>query len=337
MYPNGSHLSFKCEKKMNTLYSSLYIKVILFFIIVFFQLGCSMHHQIKTPSKPVIHDHAKEFVIFWKNIENLHLDLQREKLKTDFFPKFSQFYQYKIDKWENTGKNPDQELNKYLSEFPKIKNLFTQKSNEISNQIDIALKSFITYFPDLNKNFEIFITHSLGELDGGIRKIENETYFILGIDNMVHFHNNFSTEIPFFHHELFHLYHAPYSSDEKVIWSSLWSEGLATYVSEVLNPKSTSAELLLDIPSSMVDKINSDITYHWQDLKSKLNSNKNEDYITYFLLSSKNEQIVQRAGYYLGYLLAKNIGKTYSLQEMAQLKPKQVHSLLKVHINKMLE
>ena len=54
---------------------------------------------------------------------------------------------------------------------------------------------------------EIHIANSLFEMDGGSRKIDGRQVFVLGLDSIAKYHNAL-TDTPFFHHELFHLYHA---------------------------------------------------------------------------------------------------------------------------------
>ncbi len=255
--------------------------------------------------------------------------------KRHFSLSFRNFTNIRLKKWKEVGKNPDQELKKQLAQYPEIEEQFTRKTKEITNKLDSTLESFAAALPGLDRNFDVFITHSFGEMDGGSRKIDDATYFILGIDGMVKYHQGFASETPFFHHELFHVYHSQYFPEEQIVWIALWSEGLATYASEKLNPKASFRELLLDIPEGMVKRIEKDTAFHWKDLKSKLKSTNDDDYESYFSLSSKETRIVTRAGYYLGYLLAKEIGKTKSLSEMAQMDINTILPLLEQKIEEL--
>lgn len=94
-------------------------------------------------------------------------------------------------------------------------------------------------------------------------------------------------------------------------------------------------DLILDNPEGMVSTIDINLEYHWTDLTNKLTSKIDADYETYFLLSSKNKNIVPRAGYYLGYLIAKEIGETKSISEMAQMKHTEILPLIKWTIDKL--
>lgn len=286
-------------------------------------------------SVPRIHNLAPDFIDYWLRVKDRPQGVQVSELKSDFFPKFPEFYKYKIERWKKAGKIPDEQIGETLKKYPQIESDFIKKSDEITTNLRSTMDSFLRAFPELRKDIDIYITHSFGEMDGGTRKIGNKIYFVFGIDGMAKFHQGFKSEIPFFHHELFHVYHSQYLQEEDALWNSLWVEGLATYASEQLNPNTSLKELMLDLPAGMVERIDANLDYHWADLNKKLNSKDESDYRTYFLMASKDTKIVIRAGYYLGYLIAKEIGKTKSLREMAQLKSYEILPLIKSEIQKL--
>ncbi len=279
---------------------------------------------------PRIHNLAPDFIEYWNQVKEKPLPKQIQKLKSDFLVKFPQFYNYKIGKWERSGQKADEEFGKIIKEYPQLEANFIKKTDQVTETLNITLASFLKSFPEMNQDFDVYLTHSFGEMDGGTRNIGGKIYLIFGIDGMVNYHKGFTSEIPFFHHELFHIYHGQYFPEEQVIWIALWTEGLASYASQKLNPEASMKDLILDLPEGMVRKIDKSLDEHWADLTKKLNSKSDIDYETYFLMSSKDKKIVPRAGYYLGYLLAKEVGKTKSVNEMAQMKPNEVLPLLKL-------
>lgn len=80
----------------------------------------------------------------------------------------------------------------------------------------------------------------------------------------------------------------------------------------------------MDLPSDLVAKCEAGRNKLFADLDRKLESEKDEDYETYFLMASKHPTIPARTGYYLGYLVAKEINKTLSLETMVSLKGQQL-------------
>jgi hypothetical protein len=284
---------------------------------------------------PRILNLAPNFLEYWDTVKTKPVNEQLIVLKSDFFPRFQEFYDYKVEKWKMAGKSPDDELAKVLKEFPQIEADFRKKNDEINNSLSSALDTFSEFLPDLNKNFDVYVTHSLGEMDGGTRKIGDKMYLILGIDGMVKHHKGFESEMPFFHHEFFHFYHGQFFPEEQVLWIALWNEGLATYASQKLNPDASIKDLILDIPVGMISRIDNQLDFHWHDLNKKLESKSDADYEAYFLMSSKDKKIVPRSGYYLGYLIAMELGKSRSVPEMARLKHAEILPLMKTAISKL--
>ena len=112
-----------------------------------------------------------------------------------------------------------------------------------------------------------------------------------------------------------------------IFWIALWGEGLATYAAEKLNPNAPIEDLMLS--KSMMTQINSNTDFYWKDILAKLESRDENDYGKYFLMSSTDKKVVNRAGYYLGYLLAKEAGKTKTIPEMVKMKPSEALALIR--------
>ncbi len=209
------------------------IMKLLALMLVFF---CTATSCSTTPTNtdaigPRIHNIAPDFIKYWGRAQGMPSAKKIRLLKSEIFPMFPEFYHYKTQKWEKDGKSADEELAKHLTEFKQMETDFVKKTNEITTHLRTTMASFMKSVPGLNKDFDIYITHSFGEMDGGTRKIGEKMYFVLGVDGMVKYHKGFSSEIPFFHHELFHVYHGQYLAEEEVLWVALWAEGLATLVS----------------------------------------------------------------------------------------------------------
>lgn len=276
--------------------------------------------------KPRIHNYANDFQNFWKESSQKSDKQKIADLKKNVFAKFPAFYEWKIAKWKEAKKDPDTEILKHLQEYESHQTIFAEKNQNISSQIDANIASFLKTFPDFNQDIDIYIVHSFGDMDGGTRKINNEVYFIFGIDGMVKYHEGFKSEVPFFHHELFHQYHNQFLVDKNEIWVSLWAEGLATYVSESLNPGSTIKELMLDTPPGMYEACKKAEKDLWPQLVKDLDSTSDKVYEKYFFMSSEDKKIPKRAGYYLGYLVAKKVSEKLTLMKLAKLNEQQIKS-----------
>ncbi|QOY95272.1 hypothetical protein IM543_05230 [Massilia sp. UMI-21] len=199
-----------------------------------------------------------------------------------------------------------------------MRDAYVQKVARFTRELPGHIASFRAAFPDYPAKTDVWFLHSLGEMDGGTRTFDDRTHFIFGADVMVKVHGQ-GDEAAFFHHELFHDYHDTGCKSEPV-WVSLWGEGLATYVSKQLNPTANNAELLLDFPPNLVADTRKELKRALDDVHAKLDSEDRSDYAgLFFGRDGGAGGLPARRGYYLGYLVAEEIGKDLSIQQMAKL------------------
>jgi hypothetical protein len=269
-------------------------------------------------SGPRIHNYADSFLAFWSKNKDRTISEQVDAFKAEVVPALPEYYQFKFGRWRQQGKDADEMLKEQLRAFPRIAESFAEKSLLINTELKGNLATFQKTFDDFDTDFDVYILHSLGEMDGGARTINGKQYFIFGIDGIIE-HHNADTDVPFYHHEFFHMYHYQNYVGAERIWAALWAEGLATYVSGAMNPGSTYRDMMLDVPTGLVEKCEADLPYLWAKLAEKLDSSSEDDYATFFLFSSKDPRIPKRAGYYLGYLIAKELSRGRTLKELARL------------------
>ncbi|GIL39102.1 hypothetical protein [Roseiterribacter gracilis] len=177
-----------------------------------------------------------------------------------------------------------------------------------------------------------YLIHSLGEMDGGTRNIRGRTLFVFGADVMARVHDGFNSERPFFHHELFHVYHTPKYESCDAVWCSLWTEGLAVLVAKRLNPDATDAELLLTCPRPLRAAFDANRKEAVCAIQARFNSEKGEDYRPLFNNpkdAAISPRLPGRFAYYVGYLVAQQAEKTHSLQQLAALTPEQAKPVVK--------
>jgi uncharacterized protein YjaZ len=76
---------------------------------------------------------------------------------------------------------------------------------------------------------------------------------------------------------------------------------------------------MLDFPEGLVPACHEKMPTLLRDVLEKLTSSSGEDYATYFLINSTEAEIPGRAGYYIGYLVAKEMHRTMTLDDMVKL------------------
>lgn len=183
-----------------------------------------------------------------------------------------------------------------------------------------ALASFEAEFGPFASPQPIYLLHSFGEMDGGTRTLPEGQRLVFGADVIARLHLGHDIT-PFFHHELFHVYHAERFAECEPLWCGLWSEGLATYAAARLNPGASDAELLLTVPEPIRPAVDAHLEEAVCETAARLDSTDPADGRALFSFDRLNERLPPRFGYYVGYLAAAELGREHSLQALAALDP----------------
>lgn len=178
-----------------------------------------------------------------------------------------------------------------------------------------ALARFDRKFDDNSWHGDIYIMVSLGCFDGRAQSVGGKPAMLLGIDVIARTGNTEPTVL--LTHELFHLYHRQFFKPEgNPLWARLWSEGLATYASDILNPDSSLEALLL--PRTMTVAVDRDRARLAADLASHLDESGSRAETLYFRTDDRTEPVPPRAGYYLGLLAVRILASQgHSMSEPA--------------------
>lgn len=270
-----------------------------------------------------------EFVSFMERTEKLPLDQRVAAFKRQVGAQFPAFYEPKGDDPEKAQARFDKAIANAIERFPTIREAYIGQLTMFDSRLSGYLSSFHRTFPDFAPTSEIYLLHSLGQMDGGTRNYDGQRYLIFGADVMARVHQNFRSEAPFFHHELFHVLHEPALGPCDELWCALWTEGLAVHVAATLNPGSSDDELLLSFPDNSAAQTRKRLTEAWSDLRAKLDSTDEGIYGELFSSSRHSGDLPLRRGYYLGYLVAQEVARTHDLQTLARLPAADVKPLVR--------
>lgn len=228
------------------------------------------------------------------------------------------------------SRNPeryDRNVLRALTDYPERRAGILQVSRDFTAAFAEARRSFEQQFGPVSSSQPVYLLHSLGEMDGGTRKLGGNSTLVFGADVIAQIHAG-KDIAPFFHHELFHVFHDAKMADCEGIWCSLWEEGLATYVAQTLNPGAGDAALMLDLPAPIRPAVDANRQAAICAVVPILDSAKDEDYAALFFGNSHLPGFPARMGYYIGYLIAADLGRTRSLQQLAALQPADVKPLI---------
>jgi hypothetical protein len=188
-------------------------------------------------------------------------------------------------------------------------------------------RRFMKTFADFHCDTEVEFGVSLLKFDGHPTESDGRKYLLFGVEVIAMLHE--PADMPaFFDHELFHLYHrqvagAEAPHDNEPAWWTMWMEGLATYVSQRMNP-GLDAQHVLWFPRDIVQRMDAQRA-RAAGLMLRDIDKADMDGARWFLVSKSVEGLPERAGYYLGYLFAKSVGDGKPLTELARMPPAQVH------------
>jgi hypothetical protein len=186
---------------------------------------------------------------------------------------------------------------------------------------------FIQTFADFSCATEVEFGPSLLKFDGHPVEFDGKSHLLFGVDVIAAVHE--PADMPaFFDHEIFHLYHrqvigaqAPQGEDDPAWWT-MWVEGLATYVSQRMNPE-LNAQQVLWSPKNMVARMQLEQVRAAKLMLLDIDKT-GSDADRWFLAGQTVEGLPPRAGYYLGYLFAKWAGDGEALPVLARMAPKKV-------------
>ena len=218
-------------------------------------------------------------------------------------------------------KPPSEFVPKTLAQVPELETRMGELSRKLAADLPSELDAFRKAFPKFRCTVPVYFLFSGGAFDGATRDVSGKTALLFGLDVIARLNEELS---PLVVHELFHVYHGEaVSEDPETIAWGLWQEGLATYVSRKLNPN-VAEQAVCCLPE--IDAVKAELPRISTELLAALDSKDRKTYARFFL-GGQELDIPARSGYYVGYLVAEEAGKTRSLEELAALSPGDAHAL----------
>ena len=203
---------------------------------------------------------------------------------------------------------------------------YTDVMRTLTDEIGSALPrheaAFRRAFPDFAYQGRVYFMYSVGAFDGAARIVEGRPALLFGLDVIAAIHGKAAKIGPLFHHELFHAYHGPLigtTGRGQPLYLSVWSEGLATFVAQQMNPDASDIAIY-GLPANTPGRVRDDLPRLAARLRTVLDSRAPDDYDTWFTGSDDSAEIPRRSGYYLGYLVAASMQDDRSLRDLARLK-----------------
>jgi hypothetical protein len=270
-------------------------------------------------------DLTDDFEAVWDRTQALPDAERATAFKAAFAPILPGFYSEA--RFKRTPAQYDPRLLRGLKAYPAQRAAIAAVAKRFDGMFQPARRSFEAEFGPMRGYPPIYLVNSLGEFDGGTRELQGRVVLMFGADVIARIHMDHDIQ-PFFHHELFHLYHHRTFPECEAIWCGLWTEGLATYAAKTLNPKATDPELLLTFPEPLPAAVEKNRKLAVCTVVAALDSKDETTGDAFFSSGRISPELPPRFAYYVGYLTAAEIGKTRSLKTLAQMQPAELRPLI---------
>lgn len=182
-------------------------------------------------------------------------------------------------------------------------------------------------FPKFDPNtVRIYLMPSMNTFDGMTKDINGKHGLLIGIDALANENLNLGV---FIDHEMFHIYHheinpsffASARGEDDLyrfgLYRQLWAEGLATYVSQRLNPTASDADALA---SATLANLSEAGTKKLACLAhDNLDSTQDGYSALLFDAVTHPKGLPPRGGYLIGYLVAKQLSQKMTMADLSEL------------------
>lgn len=265
-----------------------------------------------------IHNFMPDFWQFWATAENQPMERQAELWQSLYVSKHQPVFDDLAgpckDQWD-----PAWARTRYFPNLPKIVPAMRDVAENLPEKLDAASTRFLGLFADMDWGGDIYVMASGYCFNGRAQDIQGRGAILFGMDATVALGQKDIT--PGMIHELFHRYHFRFfdfkASSNYPLWTTLWAEGMAQYVSEKLNPTASEVDLA-HVPAGSVQKVDANRRDLAADFLNKFSSTQETDAKIWFNdIRSQDPVVPARGGYELGVLVAKELARRYPIQAMA--------------------
>lgn len=245
-----------------------------------------------------------------------------------------------------TGERSDEDLAKYMKQIARLIPRMQNVNSRLGAELPMHEAKFLKAFPDMKWKGRVVFMPNYGVTDSGTGRMNDVDYLVFGVDTIAAKYGENADLAALFHHELFHMYHSQAVAEfkgksrengEVPLYWLVWGEGLATYVSHRLNPGATIEQILLT--KGLAEQTDAAMPRFAREIRANIDSGDPNIWKPFMAAAANDKGIPPRSGYYIGYLIASELGKNTSLQKLARLsgddlKKKMIKALIKLEKRK---
>ncbi|HZS55310.1 MAG TPA: hypothetical protein VFA65_12980 [Bryobacteraceae bacterium] len=195
----------------------------------------------------------------------------------------------------------------------------------VADDFHQRLTSFQQKLPGFELRSSVVFMPTLFGFDAGGGSVNGTDFLIFGLDTIAKIDGLHADPSVLIAHELFHGYqasfHPEWSGKERgkniPLYKLVWGEGIATYASQQLNPGAS--EMAIFRSSTLVASCKARLRSLASLLLEELDDTGKTPFMEWMSGQSRSFDVPPRAGYYFGWRVAAELGRSRSLTELARL------------------
>jgi hypothetical protein len=194
-------------------------------------------------------------------------------------------------------------------------------------------------FRRFDARLNVVFMPSFQRLDCQYTRIVDQPTLLFGLDAIVRYRGPQVNWRVLLTHELFHAHHARvnaelYRDTAMPLYARVWTEGLATYVSERLNPAAPSQQIIGDsvVPTSRDPALMGTAVGMILISMDSISPAEHDKFLTY---TAATDGVPVRAGNFVGYEIAKALAAEYELDELTALRGAKLRELMSEQLAQM--
>lgn len=266
-----------------------------------------------------------KLVDFWAKAEGLDIESQTKLFQDTFIKPYPELFNKEILKLsdENADKLLERKIQAFLFDLKKQSASFLRVHNRLNNELVDNEEKFLSRFPNLKWNGTIYFFPSLSSFISKQTIINNKEVLLIGVDTIAFTRKEQTQLWPIFHHELFHLYHQQFQPNAKhlnfdqPLYDFIWNEGLACYITSLLNPDTTKGEIIQ--LGSLKETPKEPLLQIIKVFRDNLGATPEKLHQDYFNLDTTIDEKYTNTGNYISFLAAERLVLGQPLTKVLQI------------------
>lgn len=265
------------------------------------------------------------FFEFWKESGGLSRELRAERFLRLVVEPNAELYE------AFTGSVSIARATRYLAQVEPLLTAIQSLHGWVQNGgVDAEIANMQSRLSDFRWRGILVFMPNLFVFDAGGGPLNGQDVLIFGLDTIAKRDGANANLSVLIAHEVFHCYHAGFHPEwdgqhrgvDTPLYQLVWKEGLATYAAQVLS-SGAGLDAVFNDPA-LRPSCEARLAELAKLLREQLDRVDKEPFMEWMSARARASHVPPRAGYYFGWRMATELGRTHSLRELARLSDGEV-------------